>query len=363
MLNINDKLYNHALNQIQNAFLWFSLVVLFIAYFRFYLPSMPKANSDQKVKESPVNFKKIFMLGITAITACIVSFYYLHNIYLAILIAVSIAMFIHDTIKDSSFKNIVASFNACFINLLLVVGFAFNGINKIYRIINNKHNKIISSSLAKMKALPGMLLLFIGLGGIYASRGRTAESIRKLKYNDLKSINTVFALAVAIQGACQTYTPVKDLFISWALPENIAVISTLAVSALTLLAIFALLTDRAQPAKNQDNTQKTPKMNIWDLLSISAAALTGFSTYPFNHKTKPTTVIFWILIALFSFYSWHQRLKPAPKISSLGSRHKQPPASDQDTSRKKLLKSAMKQHDPTSKRTEKTVRFADSGSI
>ena len=142
-----------------------------------------------------------------------------------------------------------------------------------------------------------------------------------------KSINTVFALAVAIQGACQTYTPVKDLFTSWALPENIAITSTLAVSTLTFLAIFALLTDSAPP--NNDQTQQSPKMNIWYLVSISAAALTGISTYPFNHKNKPITVIFWALIALFSGYSWHQRLKPAPKTIKPPPSSQKPVAKDQ----------------------------------
>lgn len=304
MLILNPGLFKNAkgsrgLNTIELIILSAILLILTGTYAYFY--KNPKINLNNTA--IPL-WAIALMLAITGASLLL-----LHNIFIAVLIGASLTCFIYDINKHRTLKHTIASFNACFINLVLVLGFAFNGINKIYSLITNNPTHALKFSLTNMNIGTGIILLLLGLSGIYASRIVTAKSIvnfiEKFKFKDIYSLATIPALAVAIQSAYMTFTPVKELIFSWTGNTGIALATAIIILSSTFLAVFALLVHKKQDEGIKQT--KKPVNVFWVIISSLTAILTGIATLPLGKQVSNLKIVFWAIIAIFVTGLWFRR--------------------------------------------------------
>lgn len=269
-------------------------------------------------KHSEINLKK-FSIPWWAIAIFVsttgISFFLLKNIYIAILIGVSIACFIYDIQQYKTVKATIASFNACFINLVLVLGFAFNGINKTYTAFTHDPHSILKFNIHNMSISTGIILLLLGLSAVYASRMVTAKNmvkfLEKFTLKDILSISNIPAFAVAFQSACLSFNPVKQLIFSWTGNISIALASAIIILSSTFLAVFALLIHKKDTNDCTTETKPKPVNIFWLILSSIAALLTGISTLPLGKKMINWQIIFWSIIAIFVTGLWIRRFNPS----------------------------------------------------
>lgn len=330
-----------ALNKLQILLAITILLILTGVYTWFYLPDGKKITSNQKVEKSsqkPEDNKALAMVfGFVVLVASFaLVFYGLQNVFIAILIAVSLSIFTYDVIKPTAIKEKlkagIASFNACFINTILVIGFAFSGINRIHGFFMHDPAKFLNISFANMPAGTGILLLLIGFAGIYSSRTRTGKSIKEFidnfwGYFNKKNIDWFFllmALAVAIQGAYLTYLPTKELMLDWGIHNTPAIAIAVTVLVLTFIAIFALLIPPPKKSTTTGNNQIQEPLLTYPATSAAkgsfkyvklvittiAAVLTGIATLPFQKNCELWQIIFWSIIAVSVSALFIRRFNP-----------------------------------------------------
>lgn len=292
-----------------------TIILTTIIYTIFYLPKRNKEiNRITKVIPERNFLLLIILAGLTTI-----GFYFcLNNIFLAILISTAVIFFLYDAgnilLEKRCALNIklwkmFAIFNAYFVNILLFVGFAFNGINKVASIINGSDVPLISSSLNHMDFGIGIIMLVLGFGGMYSSRFNTAEAIvricSKLTLKNLKNNTSIknlcflaLSLAVGIQAGYQTFEPVCDLIASWGCSPLIATLSAIIVAAITAIAVSCLLYPK-------EINIKTNYFIV--ILAFLAAIITGMSTIPINSENLEDQ-IFWSVMGLFATILWTVQL-------------------------------------------------------
>lgn len=334
-----------ALNKLQILLAITILLILTGVYTWFYLPDGKKITDDPKAasknQKTEDNKTLAMVFGFVVLVASFaLVFYGLQNVFIAILIAVSLSIFTYDVIKPKAikekFKAGIASFNACFINTILVIGFAFSGINRIHGFFMHDPAKFLNISFANMPAGTGILLLLIGFAGIYSSRTRTGKSIKEFidnfwGYFNKKNIDWFFllmALAVAIQGAYLTYLPTKELMLDWGMHNTPAIAIAVTVLVLTFIAIFALLIPPPKKSKTtgnnqiQDNeTTSAPKGSIKYVklvITTIAAVLTGIATLPFQKNCELWQIIFWSIIAVSVSALFIRRFNPVFFVGKAG---------------------------------------------
>lgn len=292
-----------------------TIILTTIMYTIFYMPARNKEINQITGTIPPLNFILLIILaGLTTI-----GFYFcLNNIFLAILISTAVIFFLYDAVNILLEKKVklhiklwkmFAIFNAYFVNILLFVGFAFNGINKVASIINGSDVPLISSSLNHMDFGIGIIMLVLGFGGMYSSRFNTAQAIvricRKLTLTNLKNNTSIknlcflaLSLAVGIQAGYQTFEPVCDLIASWGCSPLIATLSAIIVAAITAIAVSCLLYPK-------EINIKTNYFIV--ILAFLAAIITGMSTIPINSENLEDQIL-WSVMGLFATILWTAQL-------------------------------------------------------
>lgn len=284
------------------------ILILTAAYFIFYFPKR-KSNKAKSIGYGSL------ALPCLASLASGVSVGVYANFYIGVIAGIAIGIFSYDLLNSKSKAKIFASFNACFVNVLLFIGFAFGGVNKLYSIITASTQPLIPMQINGMGPGVGLLLLVLGFGAIYSSRTATADAIvRWLQDFEFKFVfskkNIICAIAlwsVALQAAYQSFAPIQNLLhVSWGLNYFTSVICSSLVCLTTFIAVFALL----NPSKV---SKQFSQNHLWGFIACMASVLTGISTIPYN--TLNLKVVFWSIIAVFSCSLWgYQFINKSPNL-------------------------------------------------